>query len=103
MTLDFQDYHDLREDSTVLKKIRVGILGAVRTILDSNLATEGAERWQFARDAMRAPQDFEDQIIHFVIEENKTVTDIPTFVAAAQSSYDTNVANAVDKLYPVGI
>ncbi len=102
MALDFNDFHELRTNETLKKKTRLGILAKVRAILDSNKATEGTERWEFARDAMRNPLSFEEQIVHFIIEENKGAVSTTVVIDASQALYDTNVALAVDKLFPVG-
>lgn len=102
MALDFNDFHELRTNETLKKKTRLGILTKVRAILDSTLATEGTERWEFARDAMRNPLRFEEEIVHFIIEENKGAANTSVVINAIQAAYDTNVALAVDKLFPLG-
>ena len=102
MPLDFNDFHNLRTNETLKKKTRLGILDKCRVILDSTLAAEGPERWAFARDAMRNPLNFETQIVHFIIEENKAAASTTVVIDASQANYDTNVALAIDKLYPVG-
>ena len=99
MALTYQDIFDLRDNETVKIKTQVAIVEKAMAILDET--TPGANRFAWAVEAVADPSTAAG-IVHYVLVANKTVANQQAVIDAPDSSFLTEVGNAIDKMYPTG-
>ncbi len=92
------ELHDLTSSSTLVdlrKRLRVAMLIKANAIASSSSPTSNAKEW--ARSALRDPQQYEDMVLRYVLAANASAT-TTQIASATDATVQTAVNGAVDTL-----
>lgn len=90
------ELHSIRNDSTLINRLTVAVAVKAHSILQEDLSSKPARK-QWAEDAMANPEGKAKELIWYVLADNAGVAK-DTILAAGDTTVQTSVNNAVDKL-----
>lgn len=90
------ELHDVRNNQDLVRKVHVAICDVALDILvPENPTSQARKDWAIA--AMKNPDAYTLQFIHYILMKNKAVTQAQ-IIAASDAAVKTNIAEAVTKL-----
>lgn len=92
------ELHDLMSSSTVgdlRRRLRVAIVIKANAVAEAASPPAAAKEW--ARNALRDPQQFEDMVLRYVLADNAAAT-VSQITGASDAQVQTAVNAAVDSL-----
>lgn len=92
------ELHDLMSSSSILdlrRRLRVAIVIKCNAVAKAASPTAAAKEW--ARSALRDPQQYEDMVLRYVLADNAAAT-TAQITAASDAQVQTAVNAAVDAL-----
>ena len=89
----YEELHDLRNDARLRSQVEVAATVKAAEFLDDANAT--AAEIEFAQKVLENPSRTADQIVYYVLAENKSAT-VAQIQGASDSTVQTNVDTAID-------